>query len=330
MAGHALRLARGRGISTETAGAHLFKGAVAAPYLSKHGLAADALDSAAWVASDSDKVAAAVADWANDNGADTFCHWFQPVGASGVRPGLTGQVQNKMLEFTAEGTLATDFKGKDLTQGETDGSSFPNGGLRGTHRAGGYLAIDPSSPIFLRDDTIFIPSCFGSYYGHALDEKTPLLRASQKMSKEGTRLLKALGYDVDGIQANIGLEQEFFLGPGQLAALKRPWIFIEYLFPMTVLYGAAASERIWPGQSRATPTTAASTCRWPAAPSSARTPPAARRCATTTWRRRRSPARRWPACSRCRRSALSSASRLRPATERSRRTSSSLRRSSAP
>ena len=67
---------------------------------------------------------------------------------------------------------------QDLIKGETDGSSFPNGGLRNTHTAGGYLAIDPSSPIFLRGDTIFLPSCFVSYYGHALDEKTPVHRSS--------------------------------------------------------------------------------------------------------------------------------------------------------
>ena len=82
-------------------------------------------------------------DWAIDNGADTYCHWFQPMGASGVRHGLSGQVQNKMLEFDREtGDIKFDFKGKTLTKGETDGSSFPNGGLRGTHCAGGYLAPD--------------------------------------------------------------------------------------------------------------------------------------------------------------------------------------------
>jgi glutamine synthetase len=157
-----------------------------------------------------------------DNGANVYCHWFQPMGASGVRHGLTGQVHNMMLKFNSEGELVQDFKGKTLVKGETDGSSYPNGGLRGTHQAGGYLAVDTSSPIFLRGDTIFIPSVFVSYYGAALDEKTPVLRANAALDKHGSRLLKHLGLNVSsGIQANIGLEQEFFLVPRD-AYYRRP------------------------------------------------------------------------------------------------------------
>ena len=118
-----------------------------------------------------------------------------------------------MLKFNSDGDVEQDFKGKTLVKGETDGSSFPNGGLRGTHCAGGYLAVDTSSPILCRGDTIFIPSAFVSYYGHALDEKTPLLRASDALSKEGSRLCKLLGYDTEAVTANIGLEQEIFLIP---------------------------------------------------------------------------------------------------------------------
>jgi glutamine synthetase len=159
---------------------------------------------------------------ATDNGANTFCHWFQPMASSGVRHGQSGQVQNKMLAFNADNQIEFDFKGKDLIKGETDGSSYPNGGLRGTHCAGGYLAIDTSSPIFLRGDTMFIPSAFVSYYGAALDEKTPLLRANAALNKQGCRLLKHLGLDVsDGLRANIGLEQEIFLIPRE-AYYKRP------------------------------------------------------------------------------------------------------------
>ena len=136
------------------------------------------------------------------------------MGASGVRHGLTGQVHNMMLKFNGDNQVVQDFKGKTLARGETDGSSYPNGGLRATHQAGGYLAVDTSSPIFLRGDTIFIPSIFVSYYGHALDEKTPLLRANAALDKHGCRLLKHLGLDVSsGIQTNIGLEQEIFLIP---------------------------------------------------------------------------------------------------------------------
>jgi glutamine synthetase len=157
-----------------------------------------------------------------DNGANVYCHWFQPMASSGVRHGQTGQVQNIMLEFNSENEVVQDFKGKTLIKGETDGSSYPNGGLRGTHRAGGYLAIDTSSPIFLRGDTIFIPSVFVSYYGKALDEKTPLLRANNALNREGSRLLSKLGLDVSsGIRTNIGLEQEIFLIPRD-AYYKRP------------------------------------------------------------------------------------------------------------
>merc|ERR1719203_2018656 len=118
-----------------------------------------------------------------------------------------------MMKFDKDGGIAFDFKGKDLVKGETDGSSYQNGGLRATHTAGGYLAVDTSSPIFLRGDTIFIPSAFVSYYGAALDEKTPLLRANEALSKEGTTLLKSLGLETGKLTANIGLEQEIFLIP---------------------------------------------------------------------------------------------------------------------
>jgi len=120
-----------------------------------------------------------------------------------------------MMEFDREtGEVKQDFKGKTIVKGETDGSSYPNGGLRATHQAGGYLAVDTSSPIFLRGDTIFIPSALVSYYGAALDEKTPLLRANAALNKEGCRLLTQLGLDCSsGIRTNIGLEQEIFLIP---------------------------------------------------------------------------------------------------------------------
>jgi glutamine synthetase len=149
-----------------------------------------------------------------DQNATFYCHWFQPMGSAGVRHGQTGQVHNMMFKFGSDGTVQKDFSGKILVKGETDGSSYPNGGLRGTHEAGGYLAIDTSSPIFLRGDTIYIPSVFVSYHGKALDEKTPLLRANAALDKHGSRLLKTLGLDVSsGIQSQIGLEQEIFLIP---------------------------------------------------------------------------------------------------------------------
>merc|ERR1712100_817456 len=144
-----------------------------------------------------------------------------PLGAGSVRHGQSAMVQHRMFEFDMQGSPYWNFEGKHLLYSETDGSSFPNGGLRTTHRAGGYLCIDPSSPIFLRDDTIFIPACFYSYEGLALDEKTPLLRSLDSMSREGCRLLKLLGYEVNSLVSNIGLEQEFFLVPRD-AYKRRP------------------------------------------------------------------------------------------------------------
>lgn len=153
-------------------GQHVFRGAVAAPYLEKAGLPANTLDSNEWTSNgQADKVAAAVLEWAKDNGASVYCHWFQPLGSSAFRHGMSGQVQNTMLEFNSAGKPVWDFKGKNILKGETDGSSYPNGGLRATHSAGAYLSVDPTSPIFLRGDTIFIPASMVSYYGHALDEK---------------------------------------------------------------------------------------------------------------------------------------------------------------
>lgn len=197
-------------------GKHVFTGSVADAYLQKHGASGDLLKDPSWTKTHSDVVAAAVLDWAVDNGANTYCHWFQPMASSGVRHGQSGQVQNKMMKFNREtNEIEFDFKGKDLVKGETDGSSYPNGGLRGTHCAGGYLAVDTSSPIFLRGDTIFVPAAFVSYYGFALDEKTPLLRANAALNKHGARLLKQLGLDTEGkpLVTNIGLEQEIFLVP---------------------------------------------------------------------------------------------------------------------
>mmetsp|Transcript_51832 Transcript_51832/g.155564 ORF Transcript_51832/g.155564 Transcript_51832/m.155564 type:complete len:725 (-) Transcript_51832:235-2409(-) len=207
-------------------GKHVFTGKVADEYLKKQGSSGDVLDDPSWVEEHSDTVAAAVLDWATDNGANVYCHWFQPMAASGVRHGLSGQVQNMMMKFNSDLEPVYDFKGKTLIKGETDGSSYPNGGLRGTHCAGGYLAVDTSSPIFLRGDTIFIPSAFVSYYGAALDEKTPLLRANAAVNKQATRLLHHLGLDMTGewgkgVRSNIGLEQEIFLIPRE-TYYKRP------------------------------------------------------------------------------------------------------------
>lgn len=203
-------------------GEHQFWGAVAEKYLSAQGCSWDELKSGMWVHSPAlaDKVAAAVLEWGKVNGASSFCHWFQPVCSTG-RHGQTGQVQNAMFEFDGLRRPFWELKGKHLLRGETDGSSFPNGGLRATHTAGAYLTIDPKSPIFLRIDCIFIPACFVAYTGMALDEKTPLHRAENAMSTQGARLFKLLGHNIEGMLTNIGLEQELFFVPAD-AYYKRP------------------------------------------------------------------------------------------------------------
>lgn len=195
-------------------GSQCFVGAVADKYLKKHGESGALLEDPNWVSTKADKVAAALQDWGLDNGATCTAHWFQPLGSNQVRPGMSGMVINHFFTFNpTKGNIEFKYDGETLVKGETDGSSYPNGGLRATHTAGGYTIIDPTSPIFMRGDTIHIPCVFVSWTGHALDEKTPLLRAEQAMSKEGARLLKNLGYNVKGVQSNIGLEQEFFLIP---------------------------------------------------------------------------------------------------------------------
>ncbi|EKX45875.1 hypothetical protein GUITHDRAFT_71007 [Guillardia theta CCMP2712] len=194
-------------------GSKTFTGAVADKYLKKQGESAALLADPKWVETKADKVAAAVMEWGRDNEANVYTHWFQPLGANGVRHGMTGQVHNYFFTFGKDGKPNYKFDGETMIKGETDGSSYPNGGLRATHTAGGYTIIDPSSPIFIRGDTVHIPCIFISWTGHALDEKTPLLRAEQALNKEGVRFLKNLGYDVSGVQSNIGLEQEFFLVP---------------------------------------------------------------------------------------------------------------------
>jgi glutamine synthetase len=204
-------------------GENSFKGAVADKYLAEVGMPAGTIEKGEWHKDEAsaDKVAAAVLKWATDNGASVFCHWFQPLGASGVRHGLSGQVQNAFFNFGKDGSPKWNLSGRDLIQGETDGSSFPNGGLRATHRAGAYITVDPTSPMWLRGDTVFVPATFVTYNGDAIDEKAPLLRSAEALDREGKRLLKLLDYEVSGLQSNIGLEQEFFLVP-RSAYMKRP------------------------------------------------------------------------------------------------------------
>lgn len=158
-----------------------------------------------------DVVANAMKDWAIEKGATHYTHWFQPL------TGITAEKHDSFISPTAEGTVITEFSGKQLIQGEPDASSFPSGGLRSTFEARGYTAWDCTSPAFLKTDeagnvTLTIPTAFYSYYGEALDKKTPLLRSMKAVSKQALRLLRVLGNtNSTRVMPTVGPEQEYFL-----------------------------------------------------------------------------------------------------------------------
>ncbi len=151
-------------------------------------------------------IANAMKIWAIEHGATHFTHWFTPM------TGLTAEKHDAFLEPTHDGSAVLEFSGKTLRKGEPDASSFPSGGLRATFEARGYTAWDCTSPAFVKDGSLYIPTLFCSYTGEALDKKTPLLRSVDALSKSSVRLLKKLGLeDVTSVSASVGAEQEYFL-----------------------------------------------------------------------------------------------------------------------
>lgn len=157
-----------------------------------------------------DKIAKAVRNWAMEMGITHFCHWFQPM------TGLTAEKHDAFISFQDDGAPIEKFSGSQLIQSEPDASSFPSGGMRTTFEARGYTAWDPTSPMFMmvttNGRTLCIPSVFISYHGHALDEKTPLLRSQEALSTQATQLLHLLGdTNVKRVDATLGVEQEYFL-----------------------------------------------------------------------------------------------------------------------
>ena len=156
-------------------------------------------------------VANAMKDWAVEKGATHYTHWFQPL------TGITAEKHDSFISPTSDGGGHLEFSGKQLIQGEPDASSFPSGGLRSTFEARGYTAWDCTSPAFLKEDasgnvTLTIPTAFYSYYGEALDKKTPLLRSMKAVSKQAMRVLKALGNVTSTrVASTVGPEQEYFL-----------------------------------------------------------------------------------------------------------------------
>ena len=153
-----------------------------------------------------DVVAAAMKDWAVEKGATHFTHWFQPM------TGITAEKHDSFISPTADGKVILEFSGKELIKGEPDASSFPSGGLRATFEARGYTAWDCTSPAFIKDGSLCIPTAFCSYNGEALDKKTPLLRSMEALDKQAIRVLRALGNTTSQkVITTVGPEQEYFL-----------------------------------------------------------------------------------------------------------------------
>ena len=152
-----------------------------------------------------DAVAAGMKQWAQEMGATHYTHWFQPLTEG------TAEKHDSFIEHDGKGGMVEEFSGKLLAQQEPDASSFPSGGIRSTFEARGYSAWDPTSPVFIIDDTLCIPTVFISYSGEALDYKAPLLRALKAVNQAATDVCHYFDPDVKKVVANLGWEQEYFL-----------------------------------------------------------------------------------------------------------------------
>ena len=177
-------------------------------------------------------VANAMKEWAIEKGATHYSHWFQPM------TGITAEKHDAFITPAPGGKVMMEFSGKELIKGESDASSFPNGGLRATFEARGYTAWDCTSPAFVREDaagvTLCIPTAFCSYTGEALDKKTPLLRSMEALNTQVLRILKLFGNDdVKSISCSVGPEQEYFL-VDRAKFLKRK----DLIFTGRTLFGA--------------------------------------------------------------------------------------------
>ena len=151
-------------------------------------------------------VAAAMKEWAVSRGATHYTHWFQPM------TGVTAEKHDSFISPTADGKVIMEFSGRELVKGEPDASSFPSGGLRTTFEARGYTAWDCTSPAFIKDNSLYIPTAFCAYTGEALDKKTPLLRSMDALNRQALRVLRLFGNNaVKRVTTTVGPEQEYFL-----------------------------------------------------------------------------------------------------------------------
>ena len=164
-------------------------------------------------------VADAMKEWAVENGATHYTHWFQPL------TGITAEKHDSFISPSPDGRVIMDFSGKELIKGEPDASSFPSGGLRATYEARGYTAWDPTSYAFIKGKTLCIPTAFCSYGGEALDKKTPLLRSMEALNKQALRILKLFGNEAKYVRTSVGPEQEYFLIPKELYEKRKDLIY---------------------------------------------------------------------------------------------------------
>ena len=169
---------------------------------------------------EADVVASAMKDWAVEKGATHFTHWFQPM------TGITAEKHDGFLTPAGDGKAILEFSGKELIHGEPDASSFPSGGLRATFEARGYTAWDPTSPAFVKDGVLCIPTAFCSYGGEAIDKKTPLLRSMDALNAQALRILRLFGNtEANAVRAMVGAEQEYFLVDRAMFQRRRDLVY---------------------------------------------------------------------------------------------------------
>ena len=179
-----------------------------------------------------DIVANGMKRWALDMGATHYTHWFQPMN------GFTAEKHESFISPVSEGGIIMRFSGKELVRGESDASSFPSGGLRATFEARGYTAWDCTSPAFVKDHTLYIPTCFCSFTGEILDKKTPLLRSMETLSAQSVRVLRLMGNtEARRVVAMAGAEQEYFLIDRELFNRRRDLVLCG-----RTLFGAKPSK----------------------------------------------------------------------------------------
>ncbi|MBQ5544362.1 MAG: glutamine synthetase III [Clostridia bacterium] len=177
-------------------------------------------------------VANAMKDWAVEMGCTHYTHWFQPM------TGVTAEKHDSFITPDSDGQVIMEFSGKELIKGEPDASSFPSGGIRATFEARGYTTWDPTSPAFIRDKTLYIPTAFCSYTGEVLDKKTPLLRSMERLSSVAVKVLHLFGKeDVTRVTTTVGPEQEYFLIDKKMYD-ARP----DLIFTGRTLFGAPAPK----------------------------------------------------------------------------------------